>query len=251
MKTVHDFVAIRNQIIKNTIYNKLLTAAICKEDKPVIAHSVVKLSPTIQKKLTSVGRKAKYGMAEIIVDLSSEKNSLGYKFEDFNITWTKHPTIPKKYETQLLHCLSKEVNKEYQISAVKCDPIFSEAPKSLINYLESNGISRSFWYLGFQKKIDKISTDISEKSLDEYYEKLKLKNEEWSYLNTILIALIKDNEFVGETKKSDTITVKHPKDNSDLIIRLDYHTNSKSTYFSKDCHDMTPENWFSDSKLFG
>lgn len=244
MIQVQDFFDIRERILKNSIYNLLLTAKLSKKSMICVGKSLLQISPKLKAKLKSTS-KANYLMCNIFASLTPIFPKIGYSCgEPADITWTHYPkALPGGYISNL-RTLSEEIFKAYQINASHQDKIFSNAPSSFFVFLEANKFSRNLWTVGFPKRIPKyVVPDNAETELTKYYNTLITRNIDWTIFNAILISLIKEDKFEAEKEGVGKLKISKTALNSQLHVEFTSYENDSHHSILVHEYDMNPSAW--------
>lgn len=192
--TLSDFTTIRNRILKNAIYNSILTAVLCEKVTFCVAFTLQNtLEETKSELAKDVNRKRfpKYLLYELMVEYKKGYFSIGLKYKDHPIIW-EYP----KVKPSSLRQLTEFIYAKYPVNSAKADKIFSEIPYDARLFLEDNMLSENFWRLGFAKKIkNKEHKELDMNQIDDYYKKLTYRNREYQVFNKILIDIMKNNVY--------------------------------------------------------
>ena len=211
MIQVQDFLDIRERILKNSIYNLLLTAKLSKKSMVCVGKSLLQISPKLKAKLKSTSR-ANFLMCNIFASTTPIYPRIGYSCgEPADITWTHYPKALSSGYIASLRSLSEEIFKAYQINASHQDKIFSNAPSSFFVFLEANKVSKNLWTVGFPKRIPKyVVFDNNETDITKYYNNLVIRNGDWAIFNSILISILKNDSFEVEKEGVGQLKVSKP-----------------------------------------
>ncbi len=209
MATLNDFTEIRELILKNSIYNRILIARLSNYSSFTVASTLLTLRNETKEELKKdVHRKRlpTYALYNIVVKLNNSRNfSIGVEFPTHTIIWDYPNLNLKNYKE-----LANFIYNKYSINPAKSDKIFSAIPYDMKCFLVINDYSYRFWYQGFSKKKRKVTEaqfDISK--VDEYLGMLKRRNIEYRVFNTILLSLLKHGEYHNQKSGFGIVNI-HP-----------------------------------------
>lgn len=244
MIQVKDFFDIRERILKNSIYNVLLTAKLSKKTMVCIGKSLLQISPKLKAKLKSTS-KANYLMCNIFASVSPIYPRIGYSCGELaDITWTHYPKSISGGYIASLKTLSEEIFNAYQINASHQDKTFSNAPNSFFVFLEANKVSKNLWTVGFPKRVPKyVVSDNSDAEITKYYNNLVTRNKDWTIFNSILISLIKDDKLEAEKEGVGRLKVSKTALNSQLHVEFTSYSDNSPRSILVHEYDLNPSAW--------
>ena len=244
MIQVQDFFDIRERILKNSIYNELLTAKLSKKSMICVGKSLLQLSPNLKAKLKSTS-KANYLMCNIFTSLTPIFPKIGYSCgEPADITWTHYPKAFSGSYVASIRSLSEEIFKAYQLNASHQDKIFSNAPNGFFVFLEANKVSKNLWTVGFPKRVAKyVVFNNDETDITRYYNTLATRNKDWVIFNSILISLIKEDKLEIEKEGVGRLKISKTALNSQLHVEfVSYDDDSHHSILAHE-YDLNPTAW--------
>lgn len=195
MATLTEFTEIRELILKNSIYNRILIAKLSSCSEFYVASTLLKLKDETKQELSKDIKRKKfptYALYDIVVKFHDYGNfGIGLRFPSHPIIW-EYPSIPLKN----LKELSKFVYEKYSVNPAKCDKIFSSLSHDTKLFFENNNYSSRFWHQGFSKKVSEsedIPIDIA--TINKYLDDLRKRNSEYRMFNTILLSMLKIGQY--------------------------------------------------------
>lgn len=218
MATINDFKEYRALILKNAIYNRILTSVLSEEACFYVSSVLRKIKIETKEELSRESDRTefpKYILYDIFVKIVGNHYWIGIKYENHPIIWEYINLYQKN-----LRALAEFIYGKYSINPAKLDKIFSDISDDVKLFLKANSYSENFWRLGFSKKFvpnEEVSFD--EEKVDEYLEELKRRNIEYRTFNNILIKLLKNNIF-SDKSESGSITVQKATENK-IYVKID------------------------------
>ena len=230
MATLTELTEIRELILKNSIYNRILVAKLSNTPNYTVASTLLKLKTETKEELKKdVNRKRlpTYALYSIIVKFNEVGNySIGLQFP-------AHPVICDYPSISLgsLRKLAEFIYAKYSINPAKSDKIFSAIPSDAKTFLVSNNYPSRFWYQGFSKKLQSPDTPIFDNTkVDRYLEELRRRNSEYRMFNTILLSMLKVGRYEKKQPAFGSITVSNTTTESKFYVtfesELDFRTYS-------------------------
>lgn len=197
MATITEFTELRDLILKNALYNRILTSVSLKETTFPLASTLKTLKEETKSELKKDVKRKRlptYALYDIIVSISKDYFSVGIKYQNHPIIW-EHPKIDfRSYKN-----IAEFVYKKYSINPAKSDKIFSNISKDVKVFLQQNAYSENFWRLGFSKKLTpKAPQSVNIQEVENYLKKLHNRNIEYRAFNTILVKVLKNKVFFNE-----------------------------------------------------
>jgi len=244
MNTVQEFLKIREQIIKNSIYNKLLAGKLSKTKNStvLVGHALLPVDTNLKKKLKP-SSKAKFLMCEIYASIIYGFFKIGYAYKDSAIFWVHCPTTKGNTYLSALKKLSEDIYNTYSLNASKQDKIFSSYPITFIDWLEQRKISGNLWTTGFSKALKPQGISFSETDCCSYYQKLLRRNRDWQIFNSLLITLIKHATYEAEKEDVGHLVVNPTLFDSRALVEFisyqDDFNNSELVHYE----DFNPKSW--------
>lgn len=195
MATLNDFTEIRELILKNSVYNRILVSKLSNISTFTVASTLLTLKNETKEELKKDVHKKRlptYALYNIVVKLNGSNNfAVGVEFPTHTIIWDYPNLTLKNYKE-----LANFICNKYSINPAKSDKIFSAINYDTKMFLVSNDYSYRFWYQGFSKKNRKIGeTGFDTSKTEEYLEMLRRRNTEYRAFNTILLSLLKYGEY--------------------------------------------------------
>lgn len=248
-----SFTNIRSLILRESILNALLVDMLDDSPLPVyVGSSLRKLNADESKKINRIIRlriiikRPDYAMAKIYV--SRERLpcfSIGYSFNDY-ATITKEANMPwnlKQNHIVYLKEISEKIEKMYSICAVKSDNVFSKAPISFVNYVESSGMSINYWEQGFSKEIKNVSNKINQDEIKEYHALLVSRLNDWQLFNYLLTLLDKDDTLELEKEKVGKITASIIRQKNSVCLTFYSYIDYSQKTIDVPLQKLNPVEW--------
>lgn len=242
MKSAKSFLTIRERILKNSIYNSLLIAALCKTYFCVVSHSIIPVNEKL-KAFMKPKSKAKYLMCKIVAVINSLTFQIGYAYNDHDPIWTHYPEIRAKNYTSSLRKLAEEIYNTYPVVPRKQDKIFSKYPVGFLNFLKSEYVSDSLWTSGTSRTIVPATNTTSKYEVNRYYDRLNFRNNLWSMFNTILINLIKNESIEIEKKGVGKLTITKTGFDMRLAVSVTSYVWDSVSSTIVHYEDLNPKGW--------
>lgn len=228
MATLNDFTEIRELILKNAIYNRILIARLSKAPTFQVASTLLILRNETKEELKKDVHKNRlptYALYNIIVKFNNYTNfSVGVEFPNHTVIWDYPNVTLKSYKE-----LANFIYSKYSINPAKSDKIFSAINYDTKMFLVSNDYSYRFWYQGFSKKnrkIGKIEFDIAK--VEEYLGILIRRNIEYRAFNTILLNLLKYGRYYSKKVGFGFIDISRSIFEKKVFIKFDSELDFKT-----------------------
>lgn len=191
MRNIHEFMEIRDLVLKNALYNRILIEALSGKNQFYLASVLKNIYPETKQILKNSGRTKKlptYGLYSIIVQCQYTGFFVGLQYEAQDIIWEYTPAPP-----QNLKKLASFIYEKYSINPAKLDKVFSSTSTEFKCFLAANQYSDNFWRLGFSKKIKSPNNfelnKLNYTNINTYYNILLRRLHQYQALNTLLISL--------------------------------------------------------------
>lgn len=221
MATLNDFTEIRELILKNALYNRILIAQLSNAPTFQVASTLLILRNETKEELKKdVHRKRlpTYALYNIIVKFNTSTNfSVGVEYPTHTVIWDYSNITLKNYKE-----LANFIYSKYSINPAKSDKIFSAINYDTKMFLVSNDYSYRFWYQGFSKKNRKIGkTEFDITKVEECLGILIRRNIEYRAFNTILLDLLKYDRYYSKKSGFGFIDVSRSIFAGKFLINFD------------------------------
>lgn len=221
MATLTEFTEIRELILKNSIYNRILVAKLSNAPTFTVASTLLTLKSETKEELrkdVNRERLPTYALYNIIIRFNSTNNySIGLEFPTHPIIWD-YPNITLKS----LKELAGFIYAKYSVNPAKSDKIFSAIPNDAKTFLVSNDYSSRFWYQGFSKKLKKSDNlTFDNAKVEKYLLELKRRNAEYRMFNTMLLGMLKVGRYEKRQPEFGSISIKKSTIDSNFYVTFD------------------------------
>ena len=219
MPTITEFTELRDLILKNALYNRILTSVSLKESTFPLASTLKILKEETKSELKKDVKRKRlptYALYDIILSISKDYFSVGIKYQDHPVIWEYTKIVFRSYKN-----IVEFVYKKYSINPAKSDKIFSDISEDVKVFLEQNAYSQNFWRMGFSKKLTpKKQQPVNIAEIENYLKKLHKRNLEYRAFNTILIKVLKNKVFFNEGSYG-SLLVQPSMYNTNYCMRFD------------------------------
>ena len=221
MTTLTEFTEIRDLILKNSLYNRILVAKLSNASDFTVASTLLKLKTETKEELKKDVKRERlptYALYSIIVKFNGNNNySIGVQFPSHSVIWD-FPNITLSNHKKL----AEFIYTKYSLNPAKSDKIFSAIPNDSKTFLVANDYSSRFWYQGFSKKLkkpDDLTFDTTK--VEKYLVELKRRNSEYRMFNTMLLGMLKTGRYEKKQPAFGSIVVSKSTVESNFYVTFD------------------------------
>lgn len=240
MTKIAEFKECRTMILKNAIYNRILTAVLSGKSQFCVASIVRRMRYETKEELRKKNDKIElwnYLLYDVIVEIVENHYWIGIKYKNFPIIWEYTNLYQENFKS-----LAEFIFARYDVNSCKLDKIFSIKSDDVKHFFKANSYSPRFWQVGLAQQM--LSTEVdnfdSEK-IDEYLEALKKRNAEYRAFNNILIKLLKSNIFILNNKTT-MLLVQKSLNPEELYLKFNHESETVYDDFYP-ISTFTPAKW--------
>lgn len=246
-----DFMDLRSRIIKNSVLSNLLIACLTNQPNPIpVGTAFFTFKNSLRWEIKKRENKKKTAAMCNVVASIGLSFSIGYSYLGYDPVWTNHLKKPNKSYIGCLKDLTNKICEAYSLNATHADKIIGRLPDSLITLLEANKISANLWKVGFPRKFKKDTGPINESELQDYYNKLTARLEDWRNFNNILIQLFKEQHFELDNPKVGRLEVDKSVLNQRYLFKFTSYVDNAHTSQVVHTRDINPVSWRNELDIF-
>ena len=225
MAALYQFKEIRENILKNSIANRILLGLISEKEPFWVASALLKVRDETKAEYKKEGRTKRppnYALYDILIDIRDGHWSLGIQLLPHPIIW-----VQRGNAFRTIREIVEYIYKTYSINAAKSDKIFSSLPKEVKWFLEDNGYPSKVWTSGIGKKTNPTPHDeVHNGEVESYLKALTVRNMEYRAFVRILLQVLRCGKSYDES------------DLGSISVQLSEYKDKLAVYFysSLDCN---------------